>query len=99
MNDVQKETATAESAKHICETFVSTIAGVGATWASYGLKVGKMALAASAETLGKTAHALDTLAAELDKKANAAPKADVVVDADAAVEQTPPAEPPAPVAN
>ena len=52
------------------------------TWAAYGLKVGKLALEQSAEALGKTAQTFDTLAAELEKKA-AAPKADVVVNADA----------------
>jgi hypothetical protein len=96
MNDVQKESATAESAKHICETFLSALTDVGATWASYGLKVGKMALAASAETLGKTAHALDTLAVELDKRAAAASKDEA--PAEAAPTEAP-AEPPAVVAN
>jgi MoxR-like ATPase len=97
MNDVQKESAAAaESAKHLCETLLSTLTGVGATWASYGLKVGKMALAASAETLGKTAHALDTLAVELDKRAAAK---DEVAEAAKPAEPAAPAEPPEAVAN
>ena len=67
---------------------LTTLAGLGSTWAAYGLKMGKMALEQSADALGKTAHTLDTLANELEKKA-AAPKADVVVDADAKHDHAP----------
>jgi hypothetical protein len=73
--------AAAESATKSCAAFLSTLAGLGSTWAAYGLKVGKIALEQSAEALGKTAKTLDALATELEKKA-AAPK-DEVVDADA----------------
>ena len=52
-----------------CKTLVDTLVGLGSTWAEYGLKVGKMALATSAETLGKTAETLDTLAAAIHKRA------------------------------
>jgi hypothetical protein len=72
--------AAAESVTKSCNAFLSTLAGLGTTWAAYGLKVGKIALEQSAEALGKTAHTLETLAAELEKKA--APK-DEIVDADA----------------
>jgi hypothetical protein len=76
--------AASESAKQTCGALLSTLAGLGSTWAAYGLKIGKMALEQSADALGKTAHTLDTLAAELEKKApHEAAKADVVVDADA----------------
>jgi len=76
--------AATENAKQTCGALLSTLAGLGTTWAAYGLKIGKMALEQSADALGKTAHTLDTLAAELEKKAPVeAPKADVVVDADA----------------
>ncbi len=77
--------AATENAKQTCGALLSTLAGLGSTWAAYGLKMGKMALEQSADALGKTAHTLDTLAVELEKKAAvAAPKpADQVVDADA----------------
>lgn len=52
-----------------CKTLVDTLRGLGTSWAAYGLKVGKMALQTSAETLGKTAETLDTLAAAFEKKA------------------------------
>ena len=51
------------------KTLVDTLVGLGSSWAAYGLKVGKMALVQSAETLGKTAETLDTLAAVMEKKA------------------------------
>jgi hypothetical protein len=76
----------ADNAKQTCGALLSTLAGLGSTWAAYGLKMGKMALEQSAEALGKTAHTLDTLATELEKKAAheaEAPKGDAVVDADA----------------
>lgn len=73
--------AATENAKQTCGALLSTLADLGSTWAAYGLKIGKMALEQSADALGKTAHTLDTLATELEKKA---PKpADTVVDADA----------------
>jgi hypothetical protein len=71
----QTHTATApsvEAARKTCATVLGTLADLGSSWALYGLKVGKMALETSAETLGKTAHTLDVLASELDKKAKAA---------------------------
>jgi hypothetical protein len=78
-----------EAARKTCATVLGTLADLGTTWAAYGLKVGKMALETSAETLGKTAHTLDALAAEFDKKAKAAPpeaKTDAAPPADAAPE-------------
>jgi hypothetical protein len=73
MNETQKETA-ATGAR---ASFVDTLLGVGATWAAHGLKIGKLALETSAEAIGKTAHALDTLAVEIEKKApKAEPKAE-----------------------
>jgi hypothetical protein len=74
--------AATDNAKQTWAALLSTLAGLGSTWVAYGLKVAKMALEQSADALGKTAQTLDTLAAELGKKAPA-PKADVVVDADA----------------
>ncbi len=80
MNDVQKETAAvADTTKRVYETLISTLSGVGATWATYGLKVGKMALVSSADTLGKTARLLDTLATELEKKSAAAQTRETVL--------------------
>ena len=73
MNDVQNPTAPSESTKRVCGSLLATLTSVGSTWAAYGLKVGKMALTTSAETLGKTAEALDTLAVELEKRAAVAP--------------------------
>lgn len=94
MNDVQKEAAAvAESAKRVSGTLLSTLTSVGSTWAAYGLKVGKMALVTSAETLGKTAQMLDVLATELEKKKAAAPT-DVAAKSDGAA--PPPAPPAAP---
>jgi hypothetical protein len=102
MNDVQKEAAAvAESAKRVSGTLLSTLTSVGSEWAAYGLKVGKMALVTSAETLGKTAQMLDVLATELEKSKAAraaaatptgAVKTDVAARADGA---TPPPAPPA----
>ena len=74
--------AAADNAKQTCGALLETLTGLGSTWAAYGLKMGKLALEQSADALGKTAHTLDTLATELEKKVEA-PKADVVVDADA----------------
>jgi len=72
--------AAADNAKQTCGALLTTLAGLGSTWAAYGLKVGKMALEQSADALGKTAHTLDTLATELEKKA---PKADAAPAAEA----------------
>jgi hypothetical protein len=71
--------AAAESATKSCNALLSTLAGIGSTWAAYGLKVGKIALEQSAEALGKTARTLEALSAELEKKA----AKDEIVDADA----------------
>ncbi|APR75795.1 Hypothetical protein A7982_01142 [Minicystis rosea] len=69
MSDVHEETAAvADTTKRVYETLITTLSSVGSTWAAYGLKVGKMALVSSAETLGKTAQMLDVLATELEKK-------------------------------
>ncbi len=77
MNQTQKETSA--NAK-----LVDTLIGLGATWAAHGLKIGKLALETSAEAIGKTAHALDTLAGQIEKKA--APKSEPAAE-------TPKAEP------
>ncbi len=84
MNDVQNTTSPAETTKRVCGSLLATLTSVGSTWAAYGLKVGKMALATGAETLGKTAEALDTLAVELEKRAAtpAEPAADAPVHAE-----------------
>jgi hypothetical protein len=77
MNQNANATATtADAARKTCATLLDTLADLGSSWAAYGLKVGKMALETSAETLGKTAHTLDVLAAELDKKVKAAAPAE-----------------------
>ena len=55
------------------ESLGETLVGVGTTWAAHGLKVGKMALEASATTLGKTAQLLETLADEFEKKSSSGP--------------------------
>lgn len=69
--------ATTDATKRTFETLLTTLVDVGSMWAVHGLKIGKMALATSAETLGKTAAALDTIATELEKKhATAAPAAE-----------------------
>ncbi|MEZ4302868.1 MAG: hypothetical protein R3B70_48540 [Polyangiaceae bacterium] len=54
------------------KTFVDTMVGIGQSWAAFGLKVGKTALITSAETLGKTAETLESLAVAIEKKAAAA---------------------------
>ena len=82
MNDVQNTSAPSETTKRVCGSLLATLTSVGSTWAAYGLKVGKMALTTSAETLGKTAQALDTLAVELEKRA-AVPHAEDAPHADA----------------
>jgi 2-iminoacetate synthase ThiH len=85
MNDAHKETApSVDAAARVCNSLLGTLVDVGSSWAAYGLKVGKMALVTSADTLGKTAQALDSIATELEKKHAAA-------DAPAA---PPPAAPP-----
>jgi hypothetical protein len=72
----QNHTASVDAARKTGATLLATLTELGSSWAVYGLKVGKMALETSAETLGKTAHTLDVLAAELDKKAKPGPSAD-----------------------
>lgn len=82
-----------------CKSLVDTLVGLGSSWAAYGLKVGKMALVTSAETLGKTAETLDTLASAFQKKAEEAkaeeaekaeaPKAEEAPKADAPAEDAP----------
>jgi hypothetical protein len=72
MNQSQNEnTVSTRAAAKGCNAFLSALGDVGVTWAAYGLKVGKMALETSAETLGRTAKALEALAAELARKAAA----------------------------
>jgi hypothetical protein len=74
----QNHTASFDTPRKTGATLLATLTELGSSWAVYGLKVGKMALETGAETLGKTAHTLDVLAAELDKKAkpaDAAPQA------------------------
>lgn len=61
-------TSAAETTKRTFGTLLTTLVEVGSMWAVHGLKIGKMALTTSAETLGKTAEALDTIASELEKK-------------------------------
>jgi hypothetical protein len=65
----------ADNAKRTCGALLTTLMDLGSTWAAYGLKVGKAALEQSADALGKTAHTLDTLATELQKKPSDAPEA------------------------
>ena len=69
----QNHTASVDAARKTGATLLATLTELGSSWAVYGLKVGKMALETSAETLGKTAHTLDAIAAELDKKAKPGP--------------------------
>ncbi len=75
MNEHETETQTTatnpvvETTKKHADSLVDALVDVGAAWAAYGLKLGKMALETSALTLEKTAHALDTLATEFEKKA------------------------------
>ncbi len=89
MNDTASTPASADSAKRTCGALLSVISDLGSSWAAYGLKMGKMALEQSAQTLGKTAHALDVIATELEKKAaSVAPPA-------APAEAPPPEAPPA----
>ena len=83
MNTASPSSSSSSSDVHapFTKTLVDTLVGLGSSWAAYGLKVGKMALVQSAETLGKTAETLDTLAAAMEKKAaeakaEQAPKAD-----------------------
>ena len=66
MNETQKDTSARAT------PIVDTLVGLGTTWAAYGLKIGKHALLASADALGKTAQALETLAGEVEKKGAAA---------------------------
>lgn len=68
MNDVQNQAPATETAKHLVDNVLHTLVEVGSMWAVHGLRIGKMALTTSAETLGKTAVVLDTIATELQKK-------------------------------
>lgn len=68
MSEVQKESTTFTDTRRVINSLLATAVDVGSMWAVHGLKVGKMALSASAETLGKTASALETLATEIEKK-------------------------------
>lgn len=77
MNDVKTTPAdvtadVTETTKRVWASLLATLTDLGSAWAAYGLKVGKMALTTSSETLGKLAHTLDTLAVELEKRAAAA---------------------------
>ncbi|MEZ4310896.1 MAG: hypothetical protein R3F14_22880 [Polyangiaceae bacterium] len=80
------------------KTFVDTMVGIGQSWAAFGLKVGKTALITSAETLGKTAETLESLAVAIEKKAAAAEPAPTVEaaaaePAAAPADESPEAEP------
>jgi len=93
MNAAHNEPTTSSTAAKTCGSLLATLGDVGAAWAAYGLRVGKLALETSADTLGKTAKALDLLAVELAKKAAAEKAADAGVEASAAAETTAAAEP------
>jgi hypothetical protein len=63
------ETTSSQSKRDEAGTsIVDTIFDLGFGWAATGLKLGKTALEQSAKTLVQTAKALETLAAELEKK-------------------------------
>jgi hypothetical protein len=95
MTQVQKEVAAvAETTKKVAGNLLHTLADVGSLWAVHGLRAGGMALTTSAETLGRTAQALDTLASEIEKK-NAKPVAAEAPVAEAPVAEVKPVEPPA----
>lgn len=49
-----------------------TLIELGSSWAVFGLKIGKLAIAHTAEALGKTAATLDTLAEAVQKRADEA---------------------------
>jgi hypothetical protein len=66
-----------------CKSLVDTIVGLGTSWAAHGLKIGRTALVTSAETLGKTAETLETLAAAFEKKAADAKEQSAPAAADA----------------
>ena len=85
------QSTAAEAGAPSCKSFVDTLVGLGTSWAAYGLKIGKQALVTSAETLGKTADTLETLAVAIEKKG--AEMKDAAASADAA-----PSAPPAPPA-
>ena len=50
------------------ESIVDAVFDVGEAWASYGLKVSRLALLTSARTLRHTAHALDVISKGFEKK-------------------------------
>ncbi|MBX7190832.1 MAG: hypothetical protein K1X94_02175 [Sandaracinaceae bacterium] len=58
---------TLEAAGHIVEAAVD----IGRTWASYGLRVGKLALETHAHTMGKLAGALGELNRAIETRENA----------------------------
>lgn len=53
---------------------VDTIVELGASWAAFGLNLGKAALRQSAKTLETTAHALEKFAHTVEEKAAPAEK-------------------------
>lgn len=58
----------ADSTSPSIKSVVETLVGLGTSWAAFGLKIGKQALVHSAETLGKTADTLESLAVAMEKK-------------------------------
>jgi hypothetical protein len=75
-NETLSPTAQAlESAEHAtAESLVASFIEMGTAWARYGLQVGKLALETSAQTLSKTAKALDALATNLEHRSASEPK-------------------------
>ena len=51
------------------EKLIENLVDVGATWAKYGLNVGKSALETSSKTLSSTAEVLGEIAKRFDHKA------------------------------
>jgi hypothetical protein len=105
MNTTQEAQATADGNPQAatCKHLVDTLAGLGHSWAAFGLKIGKTALSTGVEALVKSAETLDILASTFEKKAvahseaaekSAAEKA-AAEDKAAAENKAAPAEPPA----
>ncbi len=67
---------------------MSNLQGVGRTWATHGLTVGKSALEAGAETLKNTAEFLDNVSDRLAREATPE-EAEVPVEEPAAEEPAP----------